>query len=196
MRNLPFLLLLLSGCTGAPAPSENLREDVAALREPAAQTTFLEAIYDRDQLVRTKEKEALQQYGFDSGERQRAIETLMQIDQENLAKVEAYLEIHGHPHKDVHSDKAVSTPWLVIHHAPQSTGARRRLFPELYRAYRQGHLDDITFFLNRMYDMEFGERIIWEGSYRVEEELDTLLRALKLEEVVKRVDKELGKSTE
>lgn len=77
-----------------------------------------------------------------------------------------------------------------------STGARRRLFPELYRAYRLGDLDDITFFLNRMYDMEFGERIIWEGSYGVEEELDTLLRALKLEEVVKRVDKELGKSTE
>jgi len=196
MRNLLFLFLLLSGCTGVPAPSENLREDISALQEPDAQTAFLEAIYDRDQLVRTQEKEALQQSGYDSAERQQAIETLMQTDQENLAKVEAYLEIHGHPRKDVHSDKAVSTPWLVIHHAPRSTGARRRNFPELYRAYRQGHLDDITFFLNRMYDMEFGERIIWEGSYSVEEELDTLLRALKLEEIVKRIDQELDNLTE
>lgn len=134
----------------------------------------------------------MEKYGYDSPEHQQSIVDLMTTDKINLAKIEAYLAAYGHPKKAIHGKKACGVPRLVIHHASFENAPRYRNFPIIYRAYKDGDITDtdITFHLNRMHENHLGYRIQWEGAYRVEEELDTLFSALKLQAIVAKVDGE------
>jgi len=113
----------------------------------------------------------------------------MNIDQENLIKIESYLKIYGHPTLDKHGKEACGTPWLVVHHAMGGNEPRRRNFKYLFNAYQKGDIDDVafTFYLNRMYQIEYDKRIDWNRPFRVEEELDTLYKALNLLPIINEI---------
>ncbi|GAB5551048.1 MAG: hypothetical protein Sapg2KO_06390 [Saprospiraceae bacterium] len=163
-----------------------------SLKTTEQQTAYLEAIYELDQDVRNFETEQMEKYGYNSPEHQQSILRIMEIDKNHLAKIEAYFAAYGHPKKDIHGKSACGVPWLVIHHAPSETAPRRRNFPTIYRAYKDGDITDtdITFYLNRMHENELGYRIQWEGAYRVDQELDTLFRALDIQGIVSKIDAE------
>ena len=182
------LLLFMVGCS--VDRQAEISKEVSALNTPEAQTNFLNEIQKLDQEVRSKEGKALQEFGYNSVEHQLAVKQMIETDDENLLKIEAYLNAYGHPTKKVHGADACYTPYLVIHHASGDDAPRRRNFKYLYRAYTNGDLDasPYSLYLNRLYFINFRKKINWNRPYRVEEELDTLYRALDLEAVIQELD--------
>ena len=122
------------------------------------------------------------QYGKDSKEHMEYIKKQWRQDSINLNKVEKYLEVHGYPDKTF-GDKATTTPWMIIHHA-QGYQTREDNFKTIYKAYLDGNIDDgtLSFYLGRMYQLKYGERLKMEGAYRAEDELNKLILRLELTE--------------
>lgn len=191
--------LLLIFCTfcifacQAPEPTleDKITQEVATLTDKYAQRTFLEKIGTSDQAVREQETIINQKYGYDSKQHKQAVQARINTDKSNLAKIEAYILKHGYPNKIDHGNKAFYAPWIVMHHAPKESGTRRRNFKYLYEYYKKDMLepDRLTFFLARMYDLEFGERIRWNGPFTVQQELDSMINALDLREIAAEIDK-------
>jgi len=127
----------------------------------------------------------LQDFGNDSKEHLAAIEKMMEIDDRNLRKIGEYLTTHGYPNKADHGELACSAPWIVIHHSKNKFGARRKYFKYLYDAYQSNELDGgaFTFYLNRLYNFEKGERLDIIGAFTEKKEIDTLIQLLDLPKI-------------
>lgn len=191
MKFIPMILMLvLFVCCKNTDTMKQIDQEIASLTIVEKQTQFLEDIFSKDQEVRHFETEQLEKFGHDSKEHQLAVQKWMEADEQNLLKIEAYLKTYGHPILKKHGKNAFRTPFIVIHHAQGGVEPRKRNFPYLFKAYKQGDLDgeELSFFLNRMYDKQFGRRIKWDKPYRLEEELDTLFKSLDLVEVVREID--------
>ena len=106
----------------------------------------------------------------------------METDKINLDKIELYLKLHGHPTIEDHGEKACGSPWIVIHHSSGETDSRRRNFKYLYQAWKDNNIDggQLTFYLNRLYNIEFGQMLDIEGPFTEKFEIDTLIGLLKL----------------
>jgi len=194
MKLIPVALLgILFICCSNDVTIQQIDQEVATLTTIEKQTKFLEHILAKDQEVRHFETEQLQKFGYDSKEHQLAVQNWWKTDDLNLFKIEAYLKTYGYPTIKEHGKEAVRAPWLVIHHAPGDVEPRKRNFKYLYEGFKQGDLeaDQLTFFLNRMYDKKFGYRIEWNRPYKTEEELDTLFKSLDLLEIVREVDQKI-----
>lgn len=61
------------------------------------------------------------------------------IDKLNYRRIDLYLSTFGYPQKDSVTSKALSTPWIVIHHSNLSD--RLAQFKTLYKAYRNNNID-------------------------------------------------------
>ena len=194
MKNLllvtSFLLFSFS-CQTEKAPQNATLMEVASLTDKKSQRAFLEKIGTSDQAVREQETAINQKFGYDSKEHKEAIQTMIDTDKSNLEKIEAYILKHGYPNKIDHGNKAFYAPWIVMHHAPKESGTRRRNFKYLYDYYKKDQLepDRLTFFLARMYNLEFGERIRWNGPFTVQQELDSMVNALGLRVITDEIDK-------
>jgi hypothetical protein len=59
----------------------------------------------------------------------------------------------------------------------------------VYEAYLNGDIDDgaISFYLGRMYQKRYGERLKMESPYKAEDEINQLIKYLDLEEKKARV---------
>ena len=186
-----FCLILFYACQ-APEISlqEKVAQEIATLSYKKAQRAFLEEIAASDQLVRNEESAINQKFGYQSKEHQQAVQTMVDTDKSNLVKIEAYLEKYGHPNKLDHGNKAFYAPWIVMHHAPKASGTRRRNFKYLYDYYKKEELeqDRLTFFLGRMHQLEFGNRIRWNRSFTVQEEFDSLINVLDLRVITDEID--------
>lgn len=176
------------------ASSATIDQEVESLQTIEKQRIFLEEIGKLDQDVRHHSTNQLKAYGYDSDQHQLALQEMMQMDRDNLSRIELYFKIHGHPRLDDHGQKATNVPWMVIHHSSEDTQPRRQNFKYLYTAFKDGDLDDgaLTFFLNRMYDFKYGYRIDWNRPFTAEEELDTLFKALDLYQKVYQVEDSLA----
>ncbi|MEO1260761.1 MAG: hypothetical protein AAFZ15_18325 [Bacteroidota bacterium] len=144
---------------------------------------FLENILEDDQKVRGSEGQALMlKYGEGSEEYMNYIKAQWKQDEINLYKVEQYLEKFGYPEKDLMGQKAVTAPWMVIHHA-QGYDVRERNFEKVYGAYLKEDIDDtaMSFYLGRMYEKKNRERFRMESPYRAEDEINQLVKELNLE---------------
>lgn len=194
MKN--HLILLLSifclfACqTPEPSLQDKIDQEIVTLIDKKTQRTFLEKIATSDQTVRDQEIAINQKYGYDSQEHKQAVQAMIDTDESNLLKIEAYLERYGHPNKLNHGNKAFYAPWIVMHHAPKETGTRRRNFKYLYDYYKKEELeqDRLNFFLGRMHNMEFGHRIRWNKPFTVQEEFDSLINALDLRSIADEID--------
>ena len=200
MKNQLFLLFSILSLFTCQTPEPSLQDKIAAevetLTDKYVQRAFLEKIGTADQAVRDQESAINQKYGYDSKEHQQAVQAMMDTDERNLAKIEAYILKHGYPNKIDHGNKAFYAPWIVMHHAPKESGTRRRNFKYLYEYYKKDMLepDRLTFFLARMYNQEFGKRIRWNGPFTVQQELDSMINALGLREITEKIDKTFDKN--
>ncbi|HFA50805.1 MAG TPA: hypothetical protein ENJ95_17495 [Bacteroidetes bacterium] len=185
------LIFLLFGCAAEekkqPPVSDGelllrIDKEIAQLNTDHKLKLYWENINRLDQLYRKKESAIVQQYGHGSKEYKDIWEQINKTDEINLLKTEKLLAKYGHPKKDSLGRKAAYTPFIVIHHS-NSYEAKERNFPYLYRAYKNGDLDDdgFSFYLNRMYSMKFGERMTVGGVYREEERIAELIEKLGLE---------------
>ena len=182
-----FSVLLLFSCREVPPQisktlANQIEKEVQSLLTQEAKRAFLEKIIEDDQRVRDGALSAdlVLKYGHNSKEHRAYIEAQIQQDALNLEKIEMYLKYYGHPGIELGSD-AVSAPWMVIHHA-QGYEARERNFPLLYRAYKNGIIDDgaMSFYLGRMHRIKTGERFDMEGPYTGEDEINALIETLGL----------------
>ena len=183
MKNPLFLafLLALTNCT-EPKVVDPVYAEIDALEAGEAHWKYLEQLFQDDQELRQGQSSQLMlQYGKESPEFQAFQEQFNARDALNLKKTEYYLKQYGYPTVEEVGELAAAAMWAVIHHA-DDLDARRRNFPALYKAYQDGAIDDAAFsmYLNRTYEQQFGERLTLEGSFREEQRIDTLIRALKL----------------
>lgn len=183
MRHIIFYLLtgfILLGCNTKTVNA--YLEEVKTLTTPESQIEYLEAIAKSDQEVRKESSLARQFYGIDSEEEQTIIKKMMEVDNVNLAKIEAFLSIIGHPSIEVHGKSVSSVPCLVVHHAGGGIHPRERNFSYFYDAWKKGDLDGgmFTFYLNRWHDIKFGHRLEIESPFTEEFEIDTLLQVLEI----------------
>lgn len=185
--HLHCLLLLGYLCLCNACSESNL------LKTKAEQQQFLEAIYDLDQFVRNEETRLLEAHGYESKIYKDHLSIMMDTDSQNLKHIERYLSQYGYPTKKDHGGKAASTPWLVIHHAWGDVDIRRRNFKHLYKAWKEGNIDGgaFTFYLNRMYKVEKGQRLQIKSPFTEAFEVDTLIQAMDLTALKMEVDKRL-----
>jgi hypothetical protein len=182
--SLLFILILSSGCKERVVDESSIIEnEIRQLETTDDKKMYLEKIMEDDQRVRDTEKSAhlMLTYGKDSPEHMEYVKAQWTQDEINLKKIEKYLEIHGYPGKEMGND-ATDAPWMVIHHA-QGYEVRERNFEEVYGAYLKGDIDDgaISFYLGRMYQMKFGERLDMQSPYTAEDEINLLVSELGLE---------------
>jgi len=153
-----------------------LLKEVKALTSDSLKQQYLEDIYDKDQGVRKVDSE-------DPSE-------MMKVDLENIFKIETYLDTYGYPSQELLGEKAAGCPWIVIHHAPDNS-TRHKNFHHLYKGYLAGDLspDGLAFFLGRFQRFENGDWIEFDGPFTTEMEIDTLIKALNLEELALSIEK-------
>ncbi|NNF36634.1 MAG: hypothetical protein HKN68_21205 [Saprospiraceae bacterium] len=189
-----FLLATFACKQKKVSESSKIENEILQLKTNEEKKLYLEEIMMDDQRVRDSEISAalMLRYGKDSKEHMDYVRAQWKQDEINLKKIENYLEIHGNPGKEMGSD-ATAAPWMVIHHA-QGYEARERNFEAVYGAYLKGDIDDgaISFYLGRMYDIKYGERLDMESPYTAEDEINLLVKELDLEEQKAKVEKSLN----
>jgi len=185
-------ILFILSCKEEAVP--NYQAEIDQLSSFTKQSEYLEMIGDLDQKVRNDEIEILQKYGHLSKIYKNALDTIIKVDAINLAKIDAYLTKYGHPSLKTHSKEATRTPWIVIHHNPGKETSRKH-FKTLYQAYKKGDIDGsaFTLYLGRFYSILYNKRLDLESPYREEFEVDTLVRALDLQQLRDEVDQVLEK---
>jgi hypothetical protein len=136
----------------------------------------------------------LQKTGVGSKAYKNNRDSMMKLDIINLAKIETYLSKYGYPTLKNHTEDAVLTPWLIIHHNPDKEISRKH-FNTLYQAYKKGDLEGgaFTLYLGRFYSVVYNKRLDLESPYTEEFEVDTLVKALDLVQFRDEVDLFLDK---
>ncbi len=181
---------LILGCArSGDTAAESLQQIILALDTDQKKSNYLTEILEDDQRVRAADDGALLlQYGAQSAEYREYVRTQIEMDQVNLTKVEAYLDAHDYPSTAL-GEAANTAPWIVIHHS-QGYESRLRNFPHIYRAYIDGLLDEgaMAMYLGRMHHMRYGKMLRMEGAYRAEDQIDTLIQLLELEDLRSEVE--------
>lgn len=159
------LITLLCICLLACAPEKRSLE----LHTIEQQKLFLENMYDRDQEVRNTDQPPGQ---------------MNNVDRENLKQIETYLREYGHPNIKDHGNKASGTPSLIIHHS-NVKGIRKKHFPMIYKAYKEGNINEgaLSFYMNRWHRIRYGHMIDWNGPFTIDREIDTLFQRLEIDYV-------------
>ena len=154
----------------------------------------MERIYNLDQNIREEGANILQKTGDRSIEYVINRDSMMSLDEINLAKIETYLAKYGHPSSKTHTSVATMTPWLIIHHNPSKETSKKH-FTTLYKAYKKGDLEGgaFTLYLGRYYSITFDQRLDLKSPYTEEFEVDTIVKALGLIKMRDEVDAALEK---
>ncbi len=184
-KNILFLLLLIFfSCQTTEQNNDSTDSEFQFLKTDTDKRNYLEEIFKTDQSSRQGQGSEIQQiYGKTSPEYQKFIKNSDRIDSLNLVKVESYVKHFGYPNPKRLGEIAAQTPWVVIHHA-RNYEDRLRNFKSLQKAYQNGHIDSGAFslFLERMYNYKFRQRYIIEGKYNPQNQIDSLIKLLELNE--------------
>lgn len=192
VSTLHLLLAILISCSGATETYEpelsqvvkgRITNEVNGIINASQLGDYLREIQSIDQGTREKTTQMSIDFGSDSEEMRLAILAQVQLDLENLAKVELILMKFGYPGSAVVGRNTSDIPLMVIHHS-QTYEIRVKHFETLYTAYLDGQINENLFstYLERMYQMKFEERFdMPEGKpFRLEQEVDTLIQILSL----------------
>jgi len=178
-----FLLIFFS-CQTEEQTNKPLTLEIQFLKSDADKKTYLEEIFKTDQSLRQGQtSEIIQTYGKASQQYQKFIADFDRTDSLNLVKVEKFIKHFGYPNPEKLGELAAQTPWAVIHHA-RSYETRVKHFKTLQKAYQDGHIDSGAFslFLERIYNLKFRQRYIIEGKYNPQNQIDSLIKLLELNE--------------
>ncbi|SEM07208.1 hypothetical protein SAMN04487910_4052 [Aquimarina amphilecti] len=179
-----LLFVLIVACNKEDKISEEIILEVKSLVTNDQKIAFLEKIHRQDQKVRKALNEVELEFGYDSNEKEKAIQQMIKNDRANLQKIELYLQEYGHPSKDTLGELAAGTPWIVIHHSG-SIESRQRNFAYLYKAYINEDLKpgSFSFYLERFHKLKYGNRFTLPNPYRQEQLIDSLIKRLDLSEL-------------
>ena len=172
----------------------NYQAEIDQLSTYVKQSEYLEKIFNLDQNIREEGSDLLQKTVAGSKAYKNNRDSMMKLDVINLAKIETYLAKYGYPSLKNHTEDAVLTPWLIIHHNPDKETSRKH-FKALYQAYKKGDLEGgaFTLYLGRFYSVVYNKRLDLESPYTEEFEVDTLVKALDLQQLRDEVDLDLEK---
>ncbi len=181
---LSFLFFCLLACQ--PGSPSDIFSEIDALDTDAKKQAYLKQLFEADQHMRRgMDQEILAKFGKDSEEHRQFLADYRANDELNMRKVAYYLSRHGYP-KAALGELAVSAPWAVIHHesSDSSVEVRRKYWPYIDQAHQNGDLDDgaVSFYLNRMYRIQFGESHDMQGSFTIDEERNLLLQKMGMRE--------------
>lgn len=108
-----------------------ISSEIKSLTNDSLKSSYLEGIFYEDQKIRS---EWLESINADSITLRNVLKKVGYVDSINLLKIDGYLNFYQYPNRSKHSDLAVLTPWLVIHHATYND-VRIRNYPVLLNAY-------------------------------------------------------------
>ncbi|MFN2262309.1 MAG: DUF6624 domain-containing protein [Psychroflexus sp.] len=182
-----FLILILiisQSCKKSiDKKSVDVEYEIENLKTTTDKNNYLEYIYDLDQKIRNGESsELLVNFGESSIQYQNFLFKMDSIDNLNYERIDLFLMNFNYPNKDSVSKKAVSSPWLVIHHNSDNK-KRKKHFKKLLQAYENENIDVDQFdlYLRRTYRIEFGENLSWEGAYNPDDKIDWMIKEMNFE---------------
>lgn len=195
MKSTIYYFIACTLCFLACQPTTNTEaaeyaEEINQLTTLAAKKAYLENLFEDDQRMRrsTEDSDIMLKYGIDSKEYRAYAQKIIDQDAINLAKIEQYLAVHGHPTLADFGKIATCTPSVVVHHA-QTYEERERNFDTFYQAFLDGNLDEggLSMLLGRMYYIKFGERFRMKSPFQSIDEINQLIKLLDLEEKVQKI---------
>lgn len=144
---------------------------------------FLSQINDLDQKVRN-DKTDCEKNKYGSLDCAELGLSMHKTDLENLAKITIYLRLYGYPSLVDFSEKAANTPWLVLHHnVGVAQNIDKEFAPILVKAFRNDDVSitNIHWYLKRYYLTYFGKKYERTTQNSEEEDIEELIRVLKVE---------------
>lgn len=184
MKNIPLLLfasILLSFSINCKV-SQVEKSQIGKLNSIEKKKEFLTNLFKEDQKLRQgQDSKIMIEHGYKSKEFYAFIKKVKAQDSINLIKAESYLNQYGYPKLEEVGEIAASSIWTVIHHSGDSKVLFRN-FPYIHQAYLDKDLDQgaLSFYLQGMYEIEYGERFRQTGTYDAQEKIDELIKILKL----------------
>lgn len=180
LRSSFLLLFLVFACQ-----EKTSEDDVALIRSldtAEKQMEFLSTIANKDQEVRHADITAIENYGQNSKEHKATTQNMLAVDADNLAKIQEYLNQHGHPTVMTHGERESLVPWLVTYHASGGFGPKMKIFPFLLKGYKGGDLDSssLVTILEKMHIEKFGKSVEWYRSMTDAEKIELLMTSMDL----------------
>lgn len=162
--------------------NQEIIDELKTLTSDSLKGEYLQEIYSLDQSLRREDAEYRQKYGYHPQAEKNRWKKINEVDNLNLQKIEAYLEMYDYPHPLLVGKTKSQTPWLIIHHA-SDIETREKNLDHLYQAYTDKRLPASYFaaYLQRWHKMKFGNMITLKNPFTNEEEITALFNALDIE---------------
>ncbi|MGO2358013.1 MAG: hypothetical protein ACTH6S_10235 [Mesonia sp.] len=176
-----FLILLFTNCNVNSKKQDNVIEEISSLKNDSEKELFLKEIYKSDQSTRGENSSnVLLKFDKNSKQYKQHLIKRDSIDKVNLKKIKHYLSKFGYPDKNVFSETANITPWIVIHHSDLKN--RLHHYKDLKKAYEENNLSIGRFelYLTRTFQMQKHYFPKSEGVYNPEEKIEFLIKELNL----------------
>lgn len=150
-----------------------ISSEIKSLTNDSLKSAYLETIFYEDQKIRN---EWLESMNADSLTLKNVLKKVGYVDSINLLKVDCYLNLYHYPSRSKHSDLAVLTPWLVIHHATYND-VRIRNYSILLNAYSKEDVreEELKMYMARTLSIE--EKKEYEFFYK--KNMDVLKKKMK-----------------
>ena len=157
-----------------------IEEEIEALNTSSRMITFQRLIIKTDMEVHKEQTNALQNHGVNSAEYKGATAIVEQTNRENLARTVGFVSKYGISDNQSVGRMQADAMWLVMTHN-SDIEVYQKLFPAFEESWKMEYLDPTAFaaFLQDYYYLKNGERIEMKNPYRTEDEIKTLLKALK-----------------
>lgn len=167
----------------SPATKDRIEFEVNEISNAEQLASYLKEIQAIDQSARARSSNMEIEFGEDSEEMRLAVLAQMQLDLENLKKIELILLKFGYPGSEVVGRNTSDIPLIIIHHSPNYQ-TREKHFETLYTVYLDQQINENLFstYLGGMYRLKFDARFdMPEGRpFTLKQEVDTLIQILSL----------------
>lgn len=152
MQPLKILTLFVLFSTQVRGQETTITSEIKLLNNDSLKTAYLEGVFFDDQKIRNEWLESIK---ADSTTLRNVLNKVRYVDSINLLKVDCYLKYYNYPNRSNHSNLAVLTPWLVIHHATYND-VRIRNYLVLLNAYYKEDLreEELKMYMARTLSIE------------------------------------------
>lgn len=143
---------------------------------------YLQAIFELDQEIRNSSTLIIQEFGYKTIQHTEIVEKQKEIDRFLFNTMVDYLNIHGHPSKEL-GEIACYTPQLIFHHVSgtsEDLELKEKFFPFFYQAYLDGAINgnSIYFYLFRLHSQILNQE--YKSELNEEEQIKDLIEILQL----------------
>lgn len=155
----------------------------ASFNTPEKQSSYLENMETIYEEAVEAEQKAKEDFGDMSKVHVLARRKTNKIKKENFIKLEEYLRLYGHPTKSEHGDNVVAIPEDIFTAYGPKEKYYKKYFKYFYTAWQSNDLSDYRFarYLQILHRFQHGDRLKLENPYRLEHEIDALLKVLNVE---------------